>query len=114
MTQPDQPSLFDPPPRPPRAVARKTDPETSWEAADKIDPDQLTKAQTAVLNLFRQLGDMADFELEAAADRARLPISPSGLRTRRSELVTKGFLVFREEWKTIPTSGNRARIWGTK
>jgi hypothetical protein len=92
-----------------RAVARRTDPETSHEAAAAISASRtLTLRQNAVLAIFQQHLALTDSELleryewERAAQRDErtqdrvgvllMPQSPSGLRTRRHELVVAGKL----------------------
>ena len=76
----------------PKAVARRTDPSTSWEAARAVT--RLTAKQDEVHDLFRFGGPMTDEE--AAGRYSSLHDtegqSPSGLRTRRSELVARGLL----------------------
>lgn len=84
--QPELPFL-DPVP-----VARSTDPGTSWAAADSVM--KLTEKRLAVLGLFA-FGSYTDEELRDKYDATPgLPEqSDSGLRTRRSELVTMGLLL---------------------
>lgn len=90
--------------------ARKTDPTTSFEAAGSIDPDQLTKTQTALLKcLKRPATDVSILERYRnlkGAPRA----SESGLRTRRSELVAVGAIVDSGLRERLP-SGRNAIIW---
>lgn len=71
--------------------ARRTDPSTSHEAAARLTPDKLTAAQSRVLAMFRLYGDMPDTQLvkylnAAEKDAGVKPMSPSGVRSRRSEL----------------------------
>ena len=96
------------------AVARRTDPSTSWEAARSVS--DLTAKQAEVLALVRHYGPMTD---EDIAGRYRLDIdflvrkerqSPSGLRTRRNELVKAGLLRWTGETK-IGTTGRKMRVW---
>lgn len=72
------------------AVARRTDPETSQQAAESIDAKRLRESQEEVLATFHRLGPMTDQEL--VARYTGLAQSTSGLRTRRHELVEKGLL----------------------
>jgi hypothetical protein len=93
--------------------ARTTDPETSHAAGRSLR--NLTARRTAVLNLLRTTGPMADHEIAAAYIRAEAEgtvphQSPSGLRTRRSELVDAGLLRDSGERTTTP-SGRQAIIW---
>lgn len=99
----------------PTAYARRTDPETSHEAAQSIRSDKLRRSQEAVLALFRAQGAMTDVELvEFYAKRAEfgrvVPQSDSGIRTRRSELVTAGKVIDSGERVKLP-SGRRAIVW---
>lgn len=71
--------------------ARRTDPATSHEAAAAQEP-KLRASQARVLNMFRLYGDMHDKQLLAylndAEKQAGLKLmSPSGARSRRSELA---------------------------
>jgi hypothetical protein len=98
------------------AYARRTDPETSHAAAVMLSEESLSKAQAAVLSVLRTHGPLADFELDATYERLRLGpngwfpmISPSGLRTRRKELVHYTFVVAAGETKT--PGGRRALMW---
>jgi hypothetical protein len=92
------------------APTRATDPETSREAAATVD---VRKSQAQVINLFRRFGPMTDAELLEAAERLNVIQSPSGLRTRRSELVSRDVLYFTGTFKRLGT-GRRARVWAIK
>lgn len=73
------------------AAARLTDPDTSHLAAQSVT--NYHNVQHAILDVVARWGPLTD---EDIADRVRsLPIktSPSGLRTRRKELVALGMLV---------------------
>jgi len=96
---------------PPRA--RRTDPETSHDAAASVAPTQ-RPSQAAVLYVLRTNGPITDtgligvYQLYARADV--LPQqSESGIRTRRKELVTAG-LVRAAGRVTLP-SGRAAITW---
>lgn len=96
----------------PRARARAEDPSTSHEAAASVR--QITVTQDRVLSLLRWLGAMTDEEILAAYDRRRAvtgwpPVSPSGLRSRRSELVAQGRVTADGRGKT--SSGRSCQIW---
>lgn len=85
--------------------ARRTDPATSHEAAAAQEP-KLRASQARVLNMFRLYGDMHDKQLLAylndAEKQAGLKLmSPSGARSRRSELAQPNedrLKQLREEW----------------
>lgn len=70
---------------PPQARARHTDPETSHEAARSVT--KIRESQLAVLNIIIDWGPMTDEQIALRAEQVGLTQSPSGLRTRRSELV---------------------------
>ena len=79
------------------AVARRTDPSTSWEAARSVG--DIRRSQNAVLSLFSGYGPMTDEEAWARYEAAYAQYAPnaprqviSGFRTRRSELVKAGLL----------------------
>lgn len=99
------------------APVRRTDPETSREAAESMD-DRLTKAQNAVLSLLTTFAGMAPMSDEHIADwyRSYIAIHPqaprqsaSGLRTRRAELVAQGKIV--HGGFGINSTGRRVRLW---
>lgn len=114
----DQPALFGPdgeptiPPAEPRA--RRTDPATSHDAARSIKAAALRASQEAVLKFLRRHGPATDVELvEGYPEWARAlhpPQSPSGLRTRRHELVEAGAVVDTGDRAELP-SGRKAIVW---
>lgn len=73
-----------------RAHARRTDPETSHEAAEKITP-QITELQQIVLKELKAWGATTDRKLVTIL-RAKYGRTESTWRTRRAELVSKGFV----------------------
>lgn len=89
------------------AVARSTDPGTSWEAARSITPEKLRESQQVVLMALRGLGPMTD---ERLCWHLAEYLSPSGARSRRSELVAMG-LVRDSGRKDVLRSGRRAIVW---
>jgi Fe2+ or Zn2+ uptake regulation protein len=72
----------------PRAVARRTDPDTSREAADSLG--DLTDLQIRVLNLLDEVGAATDEALVDAYEARFGQVSPSTVRTRRRELQDAG------------------------
>jgi hypothetical protein len=98
------------------ALARSGDPETSHEAAASLSAAALRLSQEDVLFALRQLGGSAtDTELleryaELASREAVRWQSPSGLRTRRHELVVLGLVVDSGERRRL-ASGRRAVVW---
>lgn len=97
-------------------LARTSDPETSHEAAASL-PD-LRASQQAVLTVIKQIGACTDEWLvycyPATAQARELPRqSPSGIRTRRKELVEQGLVEWTGEKRPI-ASGRNARVWVAK
>ncbi len=81
-----------------RPRARRTDPGTSWAAADSVTDETITKTKKAILRVLEQ-GPMTDEQIASAVGPAYT--SPSGLRTRRRELTDKGM---------VRDSGKRSRL----
>lgn len=93
------------------AFARKTDPETSHEAADSFWGQAIRSSQQEVLDTLRRLGPLTDRALVAILYSADGPSqSPSGIRTRRSELWDMG-LVYDSGLRNTAPSGRREIIW---
>lgn len=105
------------------AHARRTDPQTSHDAARSISSDKIRASQQAVLDVLAQRGPMSDADLvdlyvsgwtrhtDPPEFVGPLPMqSPSGIRTRRAELVELGKVVDSGERATLP-SGRRAIVW---
>jgi hypothetical protein len=72
-------------------VARRSDPETSWQAARSVDPLKLRATQREILWVLRNWGPLTDEEIAVLVGPDSQ--SPSGLRTRRRELVDAGLVV---------------------
>lgn len=91
---------------------RRTDPETSHDAADR---NNIHGAQKEVL-WYLALHNLADHELVAMYEfDARMegnthPFTPQRLRTARAELVASGAVKFAGDYHTTPTGG-RTRVW---
>ncbi len=71
--------------------ARRRDPDTSRAAAEGQAADQVRASQARVLSMFKLYGDMTDQALlsylnDAERQAGLRPMSPSGARSRRSEL----------------------------
>jgi hypothetical protein len=100
----------------PTAHARATDPHTSHEAAASVAGERLRASQQAVLvELSRRPHGLTDVELvelyALAAEIGRVPRqSPSGIRSRRHELVEAG-LVVDTGVRIKLDSGRRAIVW---
>ncbi len=93
------------------AHARATDPETSHEAAASLTSDRLRESQYAVLDALIDHGPICDADLvDAYMMHGYAPRqSPSGIRTRRKELVALGKV--RAAGHTVLSSGRRAIVW---
>jgi hypothetical protein len=88
------------------ALARTTDPDTSHEAAASVTNS--AKVQAAILDLLSHR-PFTDDELSRLL-AYRMTVSPSGLRTRRAELVRLGKVVDSGERVRL-RSGRRAIVW---
>jgi hypothetical protein len=105
--------------RPPQTLARTTDPSTSFLAAIGLEPTNILRMRAAILHLVWTASDN-DYERtdEGIAERYEAlwrernwpSPSPSGLRTRRAELVDDGWLI-NSGRKTIIHTGNPAIVW---
>jgi hypothetical protein len=96
-----------------RAQARRTDPETSWQAAQSVTG--ICQSQWLIWRILIHTGPMIDEEIVplVGSEHLRLfgkPISPSGVRSRRAELVRLGLVEFSGEWKKM-TTGRKGRVW---
>lgn len=98
------------------ARARRKDPETSHEAAGYAS-ERLRASQEAVLRVFRLHPFMTDEQLLAAyrlysSEIPEFPQqSPSGLRTRRHELVLLGKIVYTGRRDDTAEGKVKPRIW---
>jgi hypothetical protein len=88
--------------------ARKTDPQTSHDAADSVK--RVTDTQLYILQALRR--PRTDIQLvEAYSKIGKAPrASESGIRSRRAELVRKG-LVMDSGVKQVLPSGRNAIVW---
>lgn len=91
------------------AYARRTDPWTSHAAARSITEDKLRESQLAVLYLLKRIGASTDEEI-ADAYSGPPRQSPSGLRTRRKELVDAGYVCDTGDRKRL-VSGRLSIVW---
>lgn len=85
-------------------VARRTDPQTSWDAARSIT--DLRKSQQIILGCIIAYGPISDEDIHACLKEP--PMSTSGARTRRKELVDKGLV--RDSGHRDKTASGRATI----
>ena len=95
-----------------QARARRTDPVTSHQAAESVK--DLRGSQRAVLKLFHDMPagyGMTDEDIaKHYPTKGLLQQSPSGLRTRRKELVDAGYLEDSGERRRM-TTGRKAIVW---
>ena len=92
--------------------ARNTDPVTSHQAAATITRSAVTETQQRIIETLQTHGPLTDEQLcqRIAADLAK-PVSVSGVRTRRSELVTDGRVIDTGQ-REQTRSGRNAIVWG--
>lgn len=98
----------------PQPRARTTDPHTSHAAAASVKRRRSAQVRGIIAALLKTYGPMTDEDIaEWYADQDHAPVSsPSGLRTRRSELVTLGEVVDTGERRRL-ASGRLAIVWGS-
>ena len=93
-------------------AARRNDPSTSWAAAYSVG--NLQPTQLMILRLLSyQAGtdeDLANGYQLLVNNQLAPQVSPSGLRSRRSELVDQG-LVFDSGLRATLASGRKAIVW---
>ncbi len=90
--------------------ARRSDPETSHAAARSIRPESLPAAQAKIHGVLEAEGPGTDEDILERLTRLRYPISVSGARTRRAELVKKG-LVKDSGLRRVLVSHRKAIVW---
>lgn len=90
--------------REPEARARRRDPETSREAARSVE--NIWESQRTILELLQRRGASTDEEIFMLVSG----MSPSGARTRRSELVKMGLVRDSGQRRKLST-GRRAIVW---
>lgn len=100
---------------PPRyaPVSRTTDPETSRQAAASISVDKMRETQKVILDILDRFGPACDEDIAVMARQLESlgeapKQSPSGLRSRRAELVTAGLV--RDSGERAKTSSGRQTI----
>jgi len=89
--------------------ARNTDPATSHQAAATVT--NVTDTQQLILEAYKAHGPMTDEELcQQLAVTTQKPVSVSGIRTRRSELVEAG-RVYNTTDTRLTATGRAAIVW---
>jgi len=101
-----------------RAVARRGDPKTSKQAAERVQ--NIRASHRFVLHLFKSFGAMTDEQaweayvsLRANGESSLVPrMSPSGLRSRRAEVTMPRGVGLRDSGRRAHTSsGRNAVVW---
>ena len=92
----------------PRAVARNTDPETSWEAAMSVQG--IRENQARIWSILMRSGSMTDQRIYREFTFNEYSISTSGCRTRRKELVDLGLVENSGKQALLP-SGRHSILW---
>jgi hypothetical protein len=92
--------------------ARTTDPQTSHDAAASVNNLSQTKQWIIGALTLKSMSDEKLFEYHNAYDRMgdAIYVSPSGLRSRRAELVAAGLVIDSGE-RTKMRSGRQAIVW---
>ena len=92
---------------PNRPVARSTDPGTSWEAAKSIKDASITLMKTRIIDML--VVPMIDQNLVNSFEARGWSGTPSGIRSRRSELERVGLV--RCVGKSHTLSGRKCRVF---
>lgn len=99
---------FDPEEFPPHTRHRRSDPDTSRDAAHSIE--DIRESQRHVLAVVKENGPISDGDLHVVLELNETPMSTSGARTRRSELVEMGFVEDSGE-RALTISGRDTILW---
>ncbi len=91
--------------------ARASDPDTSHDAADSVSKPRKGELQETIRMLLgrRPMTDEEIYEILTGPEFGMM-LTPSGTRTRRSELVNLGRVQY-SGVKTRISSGRQARVW---
>lgn len=92
------------------AHARSTDPETSHEAAESIPSKAITQQKQRILSLLAVRGALTDQEIADSYSPLWPAPTDQSLRSRRSELVTDGFVEFSGDYGLTSHNG-KSRKW---
>lgn len=95
------------------ALSRETDPDTSRAAAASISADRMRETQRVIVEILDRFGPACDEDIAVYARQLESlgeapKQSPSGLRSRRAELVAAG--VVRDSGERAKTSSGRQTI----
>jgi hypothetical protein len=89
------------------ARAKKNDPQTSHDAAKGVN---LTRGQREAIRVIDHLYNFIDDEMIVSKNELKSPLSDSGIKTRRHELVNLGY-VADTGLKRLTKFGNKATVW---
>lgn len=89
---------------------RDTDPFTSWAAAYEQRLGKRTRLKQLVFSILESFGPMTHDQLIEAVNEVR-PASPSGVRTRVSELVEDGLVEAVPGMVSRSALGRTALLW---
>jgi len=93
-----------------QAHARRSDPQTSHDAAASIRSASIETLRALVMQTIEAWGACDDTELVARIGRSGSVYSPSGIRTRRRELTDDGLIVD-TGMRVKLASGRMAIVW---
>lgn len=82
---------------------------TSSEAFRSLKAESVSRVQAAILAALRRLGPSTDENIYRALLRREIIVTPSGLRTRRSELVKLGRV--KAAGTTTNSRGRTVTLW---
>lgn len=93
------------------AYARITDPQTSHDAADSVENISATQSAILLILEFAKTDqDLVDVYYSMCSAGLCPNASPSGIRSRRAELVKRGLVVDSGRREKL-TSGRHAILW---
>lgn len=95
------------------ALSRFTDPDTSHAAAASLSADRMRETQRVIVEILDRFGpacdeDIATYSRQLASLGEAPQQSPSGLRSRRAELVAAG--IVRDSGERAKTTAGRSTI----
>ena len=100
----DHTALINPAP----ATTRISDPETSFDAAASVKPEETRAIYKQLITVLGDHGPLTDEGIAHYVEAGAA--SPSGLRTRRHELLATGYIEYAGYKKPLAT-GRKSRCW---
>lgn len=97
------------------ALSRETDPDTSRQAAASLSAERMRETQRVIVDILDRFGPACDEDIAVYARQLESlgeapKQSPSGLRSRRAELVAAG-IVRDSGDRTKTSSGRQTIVW---